>query len=191
MLQYNEQYHLLSGIYFTFSNNLKEKSLHVGHSQQKIDKMKMFLSYKKYETTSKQNFIIINLYTMLLNNITSQHQLMETISNYTDQELKDIYSWKHKIQNFRLHLSKDITHINEKCGGRTDYQSIIQMFRRKEIMFYTCWYYGVYTGINMNEVLKSRRFGKIMKKIQCLLLYISFDEKILQNIKTAFKDSLL
>ena len=191
MLSYNEQYQILAGVHYAFANESKERVLCTSHSQEKMNKMQMFLKYQKYNTTSKQNYVIICLYTELHYPIASLHDAMVKVSSYTPEDIKEIYSFKNKILNYRLHLSKDITFINENYGGKTSFDSIILAYRHNKINWFTLYYYGVYNNIDLDKVKKSRRFGKLIRKIETLLLYISFSDKTVQKMMDTLEETLL
>jgi hypothetical protein len=191
MLSYNEQYQILAGIHYAFANESKERVLCTSHSPDKIQKMKMFMKHTKYESTSKQNFIIICLYTELKFSLSSLHDMMTKVSSYTDADIKEIYTFKNKIVNYRLHLSKDIEYINNNYGGKTSFDSIILAYRHDKINWFTMYYYGVYNKINLDKVKKSRRFGKLIRKIETLLLYITFSDKTVQKMMDTLDESLM
>lgn len=186
MLSYKNQYQVLAGIYYAFSNNSDTRVLNVSHSPQKIEKMRIF-SNTKYESSTKQDFIITCLWYIYNNSVTSLHDMMTGIYSLDKEQLKESEAWKNRIINYSMHISRDIDLINSRHGGLTDYQTIIQMYRHKEINWYTMYYYGLYTGIDMENVRKSRRFGKLIKKTDVLILYITFNEKSLKNIERKIK----
>jgi len=183
MLSYNKQYQILAGIHYAFTNETKERILHVSHSVQKQEKMKPFLSSTKYESKTTQNFIIIALYSSFTNNFTSLHDLFVHVSSYTDQDIKRIMRWKSKIQNYNLYLSKDITYLQDNYGGLPDYQTLIGDYRKGNIRWFTMYYALVYSDANLENMKKSRRFGKMLRKIEVLTLYITFNENTLQNME--------
>jgi len=187
MLSYKHQYQILAGIYYTFTNNSSTRSLSVSHSEEKIQKMKMFYN-SKYETTTKQDFILICLHYIYTNNVTSLHDMMTGIYSLDKERLKESEVWKDRIINYSLHLSRDIEFIKNTHGGLKDFQTIIQLYRHKKINWYTMYYYGVYTDINLDAVAKSRRFGKLIRKTRTLILYIKFNEKSILNIQNKMKE---
>jgi len=197
MLTYNDQYQILAGVYYTFnlkknsSNNSSTPLLRVKHSTEKIERMKVFYSYNKYNTTTKHNFIIYCLYTALNNNLTSLHSMMEIMSSYTKDDIKIIIEFKNRIINYKLSIAKDISLILDRYNGKTPFENIIKMYRRKEINWFTMYYYGLYNDINFEGIRKSRRYKGLISKIEKLMLYISFRDSTLECIKDSFKKESL
>ena len=190
MLGYKTQYHILASIYYRFSNlgnNKNSNSLSVSHSDKKIENMKRFYKPEKYHTSSKENFIIYCLYTVVFNNITSLHEMMEKLVSYTDEDIKKINEFKKSIINYRRNLVYDVQTITERYGKESTPDDIIKLYMENKIQWYTMYFFCKFSNV-LEKMKKTRRYGKIFKKLEVLLSYIKLNNDTINIIKECIKD---
>lgn len=195
MLQYNEQYQILSAIQLSFLKN-QGRLLHVSHSAKKIQDMKKFLS-PRYESSTRQNFIIYALYTALRNNVTCLHDMFQIMSHYTEDDIKTMHTFKNDIVHHQMRIVKDIDIIYESIrsdeltkdvsiSNINKFSTAHDLYVQGKIEYFTLYFFGVHLDV-LDEVLSSRRYKKTILKIQNMFTYIEFKEETAKKILSLFE----
>lgn len=186
MLNYGVQYDIANGIFLTFKNNLAKRSYSVSHGQNTRDKAKAIFPYYKYESFTKENFISVCLYLMLTKSPSSVNGLYEMLK---DIDPEDAFKFKDSIINYKLYVPKDIMYLREQYGD----PSVEQMFKeykRNKIKFYTIWFFLKYKDIDVDDyIIKHKINGQFLQKIKQLMLFITFSDKAMSNVKLLFEET--
>lgn len=188
MLNFNTQYDVISGIYFCFSNKKANKrSLSVSHGKAKRDKMKKIFPYNHYEEYTKENFIVSSLYIMFTKKPSS---LMAAVQELKDLNEKSAMKFKNEIIHYRKHLLDDIERLKIEEGTNISFSIIKEKYRKNEIKWFTFYFFTVVKGIDTKELEKSRIDGFLYNNIKKLLLYVTFSEKSMMEVKTLMQDTI-
>lgn len=186
-LSYNDQYNIAAGCYFAFSNKkCNKRTLSVSHSKQKRDKMKNILHYSKYENWSKENFIVAVLY---INFEKKPSSLISLLNELNDLDDKDAMKFKNEIIYYKKFLNDDITNISIEEGNNISYEYMVNKYRKKQIKWYTFYFYLVVSN-NIERVQKSRIDSNLLLSIKKLLLYITFSQDSMMQIKKIMQDGI-
>jgi len=184
-LSYNEQYNICSGIFMAFNNKSNKRILSVSHGKEKREIMKQIFPYKQYESWTKENFILACLYIMFTKSPSSLNSSYELL---VDIEEKNIMKFKNEILYYKKYLIDDINRINiESFDVSLDY--IISEYRLGKIKWYTFYFY-ILVNNEMEKINKSRINKHLMEKINKLLLYITFSEKSVLEIRKLMKENI-
>lgn len=186
-LSYDEMYNISGGIYVAFKNN-KDKSVKtftINHGQKKRESMKVFFPMG-YETWTRENFIIANLYIQFNNSPSSLISSFETLKNTPKQS---IMKFKDEILMYRKYLIEDIERI-KLYETKIDANYIINEYVTNKVKWYTFYFYVMYSGLDIGLIEKSRINKFLLIKIKKLLLYVTFSEKSASLIKTLINDSI-
>jgi hypothetical protein len=186
-LNYSEQYSIGAGIYFAFNTKNSKRTLSVSHGKAKRDKMKAVFPYKHYEEWSRENFIIASLYIMFIKKPSS---LISTFSELKDLDEKEVMKFKNEIIHYRKFLMEDIKMLQIQEGNSPSFEVIKKMYRKNEIKWFTFYFYIIVKGIDIGELEKSRIDGFLFRNIKKLLLYITFSQKSMMEIKALMKDTI-
>jgi hypothetical protein len=188
MLSYNDQYNILAGIYFTFTNGKSNKrTLSVNHGKAKRDKMKGLFPYKNYELWTKENFIIASLYIMFTNKPSSFITACEML---TELDEKKAMEFKTEIIHYRKFLKEDIEKLILENGTSLNLEIMKSYYRKNTIKWYTFYFYIVVSNQDRNKIKKSKIDGFLLKNIEKLLLYITFSEKSMMEVKALMQDNI-
>jgi len=188
MLSYNDQYNILAGIWTVFHNkNPKKRALSVSHGKAKRDKMKKIFPYNQYENYTKENFIISVLYIMFTKKSSS---LIATVQELKDLSEKDAMKFKNEIIHYRKYLLDDIERIKIEDGNNIPFETIKEKYRNNEIKWFTFYFYIIVKGVDIVELENSRIDGFLYNNIKKLLLYVTFSEKSIMEIKQVMQDTI-
>jgi len=186
MLGYNEQYNIMAGVYFAFSTKSKnaKRTLSVSHGKAKREKMKAVFPYNQYEEWSRENFILGALY---INFVKKPSSLISAFQELKDLDEKAVMTFKNEIIYYRKFLKEDIDKImlNEP---NPSYEYMAEAYRKNEIHWYTYYFYVIVKNIDVNKILKSRIDGFLYKNIKSLLLYVTFSQKSMMEVKNLMND---
>ena len=184
MLSYSQQYDISQGIFLAFKNNLNTKQLNVNHSD-KVRTKYRYMFPSKFETYTKENFIIMCLYICFKKSPSSFEKLIDIMRNI--DFVADVLKFKDSLINYRLYLNNDINYIREVYGAG-NVSILFNDYMKNKINFYTLWFYIKYSNYNIE-------FTNIQKihinKIKVMLLYVTFSEQSLKYINTLFEQSSL
>jgi hypothetical protein len=190
---YSNLYNITAGIFMAFSNKkVKERVLSVNHPQKKRDKVEKYFPINKYNLSTKENFVLVNLYINFKEGVSSFEGVIQKLNELDGTTDKRVLDFKNKIINYRKFLKDDIERIQlEETSIDLDY--MISEYRNNKIQWYTFYFYLEAlddTELVIEKLKKSRINGKLIDKIQKLMLYVSFSEKSKNIIKVLMKDSI-
>jgi len=187
MLNYYKQYSLAYGIFLTFDKNLKVRKLTSNHSIQVMDKMKSAFPYSKFEQWTKERFAITIIYLMYKKKPPSFKNLVQMLYDLDEDEVK---KFKNEIINYEILLSKDIEYLVLKYNSKPSIDEMFFEYSNNNIKFYTLWFYLKKINADIDKLLESRIKSIIIKRIQSLLLFISFETEKLKKIDILLKEKL-
>jgi hypothetical protein len=183
-------YNITAGIFSCFSAKKSDKRvLTVNHSREKRDKMEMLFPVNKYNSSTKENFVLFNLY---INFKEGPSSLMSSIEKLRDLDIKKALAFKNEIINYRKFLKEDIDRINIE-ESVVDVNYMINEYRNNKIHWFTLYFYlesSNEKGASMEELSKSRINGMLIRKIEHLLLYVSFSEDSKKAIKELMQNRI-
>lgn len=188
MLQFNEQYNVLHGIFITFDKNTNSRLLKSTHKQEVRERAKSMYSYKKYETWTKENLVVLGLYIMLKQKPSSFAGLLKELNN--DDTKKWVSEFKDKIINYKSYIIQDINFILETIGEKPTINKIFDLYIDESIQFYTLWWFLKFSGADLDEIMKTRVKGSLLKRIRQINLFLTYKESNLEYIKRALVDKL-
>lgn len=181
MLQFNEQYNVLHGIFITFSNNSSHRILVSKHKGDVREKAKVLYPYKRYETWTRENLVLLGLHIMLDKKPSSFSSMLQTLID-DDNDTKVKY-FKDIIINYKTYIIEDVNKIIERYGEKPSFDSMFQLYLDKEIKFYTLWWYLKFTNADIDKICEMRVKGSIIKRIKQLSLFLTFKESNIEIIK--------
>ena len=187
-LSYNEMYNITAGIYMVFSspkNNVR--TLSVNHRQKKRDTLEAIFPTNDYSNYTRENFIITNLYMQFHS---SPSSLIGSIEKLRDIDKKDVWKFKDEIIHYRRYLQEDLNKIKTQEGNNPGLDYMVKEYRNNNIKWYTFYFYLVVSNTDIEELSKSRVNGFLIRKIQKLLLYVTFSEKSMLLVKEILKDTI-
>jgi len=186
MLSYNDMYNITGGIHTTFrKKEAQKRSLSINHGKAKREKTRDLFPVNKYSETTRENFILACLYVAFNK---SPSSLNGFIGYLTDLNMKDVYSFKDHIINYRRYLKKDLEYLyNEDV----DFDKIKKLYRDKKIMWYTYYFYVISSDISEEQILKSRIDGQLYSKIKKLILYVTFSEKSILKVREYLNKNII
>ena len=185
MLHYSQQYGIANGIFITYDSQLDYRLLHSKHGEKVRDKMKMLFPHHKYETTTKENFIMTCLYVMFFKTPSSFRGLVEELR---EVDVKEVDKFKHSILFYREYIVKDVNYIKETYGANVDIGNLLKELSEQKINFYTMHFFVLFhPEIDINAVRKSRVFGHILRKLSFLMKFLTFKDESVAYVKTVFK----
>ena len=188
MLSYSQQYDLVAGIYFAFSNKKANKrTLSVSHGKEKRDNMKLVFPYNHYEGFTKENFIVSVLYIMFTKKPSS---LMSAVQDLKELDVKKAMQFKNEIIHYRKYLLDDIERLKIEEGTNIPFSIIKDKYRKNEIKWFTFYFFIIVKGVNVQELEKSRVDGFLYNNIKKLLLYVTFSEKSIMEVKQLMQDTI-
>ena len=188
MLQFNEQYNVLHGIFITFDKNTNSRLLKSTHKQEVRERAKSMYSYKKYETWTKENLVVLGLYIMLKQKPSSFAGLLKELNN--DDTKKWVSEFKDKIINYKSYIIQDINFILETIGEKPTINKIFDLYIDESIQFYTLWWFLKFSGTDLDVIMKTRVKGSLLKRIRQINLFLTYKESNLEYIKKALVDKL-
>jgi hypothetical protein len=187
MINYTNQYDITNGIFLCFDKELKVRKLTANHSQQVRDKQKSSFPYQKFETWTKENFVIMVLYVMFNKKPPSFKSLLQMMR---EVDKKDITNFRAEIVNYSQIMSRDIEGLFSKFGGKISVEEAFNEYQQGRIKFYTLWFYLQKSGANLEEIETSRIKGALLRRIKSLMLYVTFKQESVDKINKLLKERL-
>lgn len=180
MLPYYKQYDISNGIFITYDNQLDYRLLHSKHKQETRENMKMFFPYQKYESVTKETFVLSCIYIIFTKTPSSFRGF---VSELREIEIKDVKLFKHKILNYQDYMIKDVKHLKNNFGSSIDPQKVLTEFLNNKIEFYTAYWY---LKVCKEEWVPGRTFSHIMRKLKFVMLFLTFKDESVKTIKQLF-----
>ncbi len=185
MLSYKQQYDIANGIFITYDSQLDKRLLHSRHGEKVRSNLKSMFPHNKYDTTTKENFVMTCVYIMYAKSPSSFRSM---VTELHEVDVKDIYEFKHKIINYNDYLGKDIGFLKDTYGNAT-YQQVFRSLIDKKIEFYTAWFYVLFNpDINRDTIRKSRSLTHVLRKLEFLMKFLTFRTESVERIKVLFKE---
>jgi len=185
MLHYNHQYDISNGIFLTFDSQLQTRLLHSRHGASVREKVKPSFPHTKYETMTKENFVMTCLYIMY-DSAPSSYRGMITELHEVDQKL--VNDFKYKILNYNDYMGRDIKFLKEEYGNAT-YQQVFRSLVDKKVEFFTVWFFIMFNpNINRDTIRKSRSLAHLLRKIESLMKFLTFRQESVERIGVLFKE---
>lgn len=186
-LGYNEMYNIVGGISSVFSSKSPTKRLlHINHKEAKRDKMKPLFPVSEYSNWTKENFIIAVLYSHFskgASSLSSSLAMLKTINR------DEVMTFKNEIMYYRKFFKEDLDRIlREESDINIAYMT--KEYRNKRIKWYTFYFYIVGTNQDIKELESSRVNGLLIRQIKKMLLYVSFSEKSLVEMRDTLNNRI-
>jgi len=173
-ISFNDMYNITAGMNTAFTTpKIKRRTLTINHNQKKRDKMKFSFPVSKYEEWTRENFIIANLY---VNFNRSSSSISSAMSELSAIDKEQVMGFKNEIIYYRKFLKEDLERIFSE-EGNIDLEYMIEEYRTHKIKWFTFYFYLIGTGQDIEKISRSRINGILIKKIEKMLLYVTFSEK--------------
>jgi hypothetical protein len=154
------------------------------HGNKVREKAKMNFPYHKFEQTTKENFVVICLYIMYKLTPTSYSQM---ISELREVDEKEAMKFKRDILNYRDYIIKDVNFISENYGSNITAEQLLKELSKDNIQFYTMYFYLLFhPEIDISKLKKSRVYGHVLRKLNFLMKFFTFEDSSIEYIKTTF-----
>lgn len=184
MLQYNQQYDISNGLFLTYDRQMDHRLLHTSHGQGVRDKMKTSFPYQKFESRTRETFILACVYIMFKLTPSSYRAMVVELKEI---EMKDISKFKHDIVHYKDFMQQDIKYLIKNYGGVITSQNVLNEYINGKIKFYTVWfYYKLNPAEDIEALQKSRVFSHIYRKLTFIMLFLTFSEDAVKEIKQVF-----
>ena len=187
MLSFDQQYSLANGIFLTFDKNLPIRKMTSNHSIQVKEKAKTYFPYMKYQEWTKERYAIAVIYLMYKKKPPSFKNLIQMLYDLNE---KEVNSFKSEIVNYVAHICKDVDFLVQKYKSKPSIEDIFFEYSSNNIKFYTLWFYLKKINADFEILYESRVKNVILKRIQNLLLFVSFNEEKLKKIDILLKEKL-
>lgn len=180
MLDYKTQYNFANGIFNCFKTCSNYRMLSVNHSVDKMNTVKQYWPYYKYESFIKDNFVITCIYIMYKKAPSSINKMIDILNEI---EFKpEVLNFKNDILSYKSLVTQDVDLIKSTYGKPT-VQQIHKLYKNKQIKFYTFYWYL------RNTEVTSKIIQVELQKIKSILLYVKFSQDGLKYIDTLFDES--
>ena len=185
MLSYHQQYGIANGIFITYDSQLDGRLLHSKHGEAVRDKAKPMFPHHKFETSTKENFILACVYIMYFNTPTSFRGLVE---NLREVDLKEVTLFKNSVLQYRENLVRDVDFIREAYGAGVTVQQLLNELSKRKNRFYTMHFFILFhPEIDIKVLKKSRVFGHIIRKLRFTMKFFTFRDESVDYVKSVFK----
>ncbi len=136
MLLWSQQQRIVNDLAISFQN-LKKTHTKITHSV--IDKDKVFLNPKKFETQTTTNFKFMVLWTIFKRS-SPKVETLKTLANYEKEEIKELMREKEKIQLYQNTFDEDRVTMSSKMATSV---SVLGMYKKGLIsVLYVWWYFN-------------------------------------------------
>lgn len=181
MLNYWNQYSISNGIYLCYDQRLTRRTLSSKHGEVVREKMKNVFPYRKHESTTKENFVLLSLYVMFTKTPSSFRSYVSEIAN---ADMKEAMKFKQDILQYDNNIKRDVKYLREKYMDDLNVQNVFNEFNSRKIKFYSAWFYLNFCGEDIEALSKSRVMGHVIRKLKFIMLYVTFKEESVNKIKT-------
>ena len=184
MLSYNQQYDISNGLFLTYDRQMDRRLLHTSHGKAVRDKMQISFPYKKFEARNRETFIMACIFIMFKKTPSSYRAM---VSELKDIDMKDISKFKHDIMYYQDFIQQDIKYLTKNYGGVITSQNILNEYIQGKIKFYTLWfYYKMNPNEDIEQLKQSRVFSHVYRKLQFIMLFLTFSDDAVENVKELF-----
>jgi len=181
MLNYWTQYNISNGIFLCYDQKLKMRMLSSKHGESPREKMKNVFPYRKYEGTTKENFVLLSLFIMFTKTPSSFRGFVSEIAN---ADMKEAMKFKQDILQYDNNIKRDVKYLQDKYMDELTVQKVFREFNAKKIKFYTAWFYLNFCGEDIEALSKSRIIGHTIRKLRFVMLYVTFKDESVNKIKS-------
>ena len=181
MLSYNQQYDIANGIFITYDSQLDYRLMHSKHKSGTRENVRMLFPYQKWETRTKEVFVLACLYVVFTKTPSSFRSF---VSELREVSMKEISKFKHIILNNQDFLAKDASFLQKTYGSSVDPQKVLKEYVDGKIQFYTAWWF---IKLNHEDFVPGRTFSHILRKLKFIMLFLTFKEDSIQRIRELFK----
>jgi len=182
MLTYEKQYDVANGIFITYDSQLDYRLLHSKHKKGTRDKMKTMFPYQKWESRTKETFVLSCLYIMFHKTPSSFRSF---VNELREVDLKEVSKFKHKILNYMDYISRDVKNLKEKYGGSISHQEILKEYVDGNIEFFTAYWF---VKLSNKDWKPGRTFAHIMRKLNFIMLFLTFKDEAVNKIRELFEE---
>ena len=171
MLNYHTQYGLANGIFITFDSQLSYRLLHSKHGQAVREKMLNQFPSSRYETATRENFILTCVYLIFTKSVSSYRGLVEELRNVED---RDVAVFKNTIMNYQQLIRKDIELLRQKYGTGITFAQVLKEFSEKNINFYTVHFFILFNpDVKKDDLRQSRVYGHVIRKLEFIMKFLN------------------
>lgn len=180
MLSYNQQYDIANGIFITYDSQLDYRLMHSKHKRSTRERMKISFPYHKWETRTKETFVLACIYVIFTKTPSSFRAFVEELR---EVDLKEVGKFKHIILNYQDFMAKDVRYLKEEFGSSIDPQKVLTAYINGKIQFYTAWWY---IKLNHEDFKPGRTFSHILRKLKFVMLFLTFKQESVDRMKELF-----
>ena len=168
MIVWSQQHSIISNICLSFE---KMEKICSKKTTKIMERDKVFLNPKKYESFILSDFKFIVLYTVF-KNTSNKIDTLKILQQYTKDDIREILVEKEKILYFSNTLENDFIFVKDKILTS---KNIIKMFKKNLISpLYVYWYF-----------LRCESEGRIIKKsVERVKFFMSYFPKVCEYIET-------
>jgi hypothetical protein len=135
MLAYSNQIRAVSSIALSFQSR---KKINVSVSNDTLERDKIFLKPKKYQTFAEGNFKFISLWTIFKYQ-TSKIDTLKLLQDLDKEDIKEIMKEKEKILLYQSTIENDYTFMKSKVQTP---DNVLHLFKTNQISsLYLYWYF--------------------------------------------------
>ncbi|MCK5537937.1 MAG: hypothetical protein KAI79_14010 [Bacteroidales bacterium] len=186
MLNYDQQYNIANGLFLTYDQQMDKRLLHTSHGKAVRDKMEGMFPYRKYESRTRETFILACLYIIFTNTPSSYRAL---VTELKELDIKEIASFRFKINNYHDLMKADIIYLTKELGGTLNSNKMINEYISGNIQFYTLWFYFMFNPKEDIETLKSSRvFSHVYRKLKFIMMFLTFSQEAVNDIQILFNE---
>ena len=182
MLSFNQQYDIANGIFITYDSQLDYRLLHSKHKQKTRESTKMFFPYQKWETRTKETFVLACIYVMYKKTPSSFRSFLGELR---EVDLKEVAKFKHIILNHQDFMAKDVAYLKETFGGGVEPQQVLKAYLDDKIQFYTAWWF---IKLKHEDWKPGRTFGHVLRKLKFVMLFLTFKEESVKRMRELFDE---
>jgi hypothetical protein len=172
MLRWSIQHKIVSDFSLSFSQHEK---LYTAVSQKILERDKMFLKPKKYESYSEADFKFIVLYT-LLHFCTNKIDTLKILNKLQPEELEQIRKFKEKIIMFQNTLEQDLSVSRTKINTPS---SVYKMY--KQGTYSLLYFYVYYKQLDLQNAGRLQR--RAFERVSFFLSYFPKIKQFLDDFK--------
>ena len=173
MIQYRTQYNIAYGTFLTFLNDYEKPLLRVNHKKEKMEKIKKIFPYKKYQSFTKENFILMCVFVVYTYTPTSFEKMVEYLYNI---DIDDFKKFKMILLDQMFYAKNDLETILNKN------QLPLNLYIKNEITFIGMYVY-ILVKNKIDEYKKSRIKVNIIKRLTFIFKYVKIKDEIIELYK--------
>ena len=154
--------------------------MHSKHKKPTRDKMEPMFPVDKWSSRKKETFVLACLHIMFYKTPSSYASLVTELRAF---DIKKVAKFKHLIVYYADYMRKDVSYLKEAYGSGINTQNVLSAFVNKDIEFYTAWWF---IKLNDEDFKPNRTYTHLLNRLKFIMLFLTFKEESIQNIKTLF-----